>query len=92
MRPPAPGRWPDSDGSGPSGTQQGMQVREGPTWTAPNIPTPRAVQCEGPGPGSRQVGGSIRKGQVRAARVGEGVVGQGAVGSHRKEVGRWALG
>ena len=92
MRPPAPGRWPDSDGSGPSGTQQGMQVREGPAGTAPNIPGPRAVQCEGPAPGSRQVGGSIRKGQVRVARLEKGVVGEGAGGSHRKEGGRWSLG
>ena len=60
--------------------------------TAPNIPGPRAMQCEGPAPEYWQVGGSIRKGQVRVARLEEGVVGQGAVGSHRKEGGRWALG
>lgn len=86
------GRWPDSDGSGSSGTQQGMQVREGSAGTAATIPGPRAVQGEGPAPGSRQVGGSIGKGQVRAAGLEEGVVGQGKGGSHRKEGGRWALG
>ena len=67
-------------------------MREGFVGTAPKISGPRAVQCEGPAPGSRQVGGSIRKGQVRVARLEEGVVGQGARVSHRKEDGRWALG
>lgn len=58
--------------------------------TAPKIPGPRAVQCEGPAPGSRQVGGSIRKGQVRVARLEEGVVGQGAGGQPQE--GRWQVG
>ncbi|CAM9370566.1 unnamed protein product [Rangifer tarandus platyrhynchus] len=65
-----------------------MQVREGSAGTAATIPRPRAVQGEGPAPGSRQVGGSIGKGQVKAAGLEEGVVGQGKGGSHRKEGGR----
>ena len=67
-------------------------MRVGSVGTVPNIPGPRDVQCEGPAPRSRQVVGSIRKGQVRVARLEEGVVGQGARVSHRKEDGRWALG
>lgn len=87
---PPRGRWPDSDGSGPSGTQQGTQVREGSVGTAPNIPGPRAVQGEGLVPGSWQVGGSIRKGQVRAAGLEEGGVGQGAGGQPQE--GGWQVG
>lgn len=58
--------------------------------TAPNIPGPRAVQGEGPVPGSWQVGGSIRKGQVRAAGLEEGGVGQGAGGQPQE--GGWQVG